>query len=97
MHHVLSERLQPIFRQFVNLIKHCATERYSRYDTNNHMLSEEKNVSILISSQFITLLLYLLISSQIDDATMGSSLGPTLANAFWIYHKKMARTLSTKT
>ena len=35
-------RLQPIFRQFVNLINHNTVQRYSRWNTSNHVLSEEK-------------------------------------------------------
>ena len=33
---------RPIFRQFVNLIKHNTMQHYSRWNTSNHMLSEKK-------------------------------------------------------
>ena len=33
---------------------------------------------------------------QINGVAMSSILGPTLANAFLVYHKKMTRTLSTR-
>ena len=34
--------LQPIFRQFVNLIKHCLIQQHSRWSISYHILSEEK-------------------------------------------------------
>ena len=54
-------RLQPIFRQYVNLINHNTIQWYSVWNTSNRMLSEEKskeNWSMLMSSQDITLLLH---------------------------------------
>ena len=54
-------RLQPISWQFVNLINHNTVQWYSRWNTSNRMLSEEKskgNWSILMPSQDTTLLLY---------------------------------------
>ena len=59
------QRLQPIFRQFVNLINHNTIQWYSRWNVSNRMLSEEKskrNWSMLMSSQDTTLLLYLAMS-----------------------------------
>ena len=41
-----------------------------------------------MSLQDITLLLYPVISSQIDGVTIGFSLDPTLAKVFLVYHKK---------
>ena len=45
LNHVFSRcferRPQPIFRQFVNLINHNKKQWYSRWNTNNRMLSEE--------------------------------------------------------
>ena len=55
------QRLQPISRQFANLIHHNTIQWYSRWNTSNRMLSEEKskrNWSMLMSSQDTTLLLY---------------------------------------
>ena len=55
------QRLQPIFRQFVNLIDHNTIQWCSRWNTSNRTLSEEnskRNWSMLMSSQDITLLLY---------------------------------------
>ena len=43
-------RLQPIFRQFVNLINHNTIQWYSRWNTSNHMLSEEKKNEKLINN-----------------------------------------------
>ena len=54
------QRLQPIFRQCVNLINHNTIQWYSRWNKSNRMLSEEKskrNWSMLISSQDIARLL----------------------------------------
>ena len=45
---VSSERLQPIFKQFVYLIKH-AKQMYSQWNINNHILSKTK-YKILMSS-----------------------------------------------
>ena len=59
-------RLQPFFRQFVNLINHNTMQWYSRWNTSNYALSEErrtKNWSMLKSSQDTTLLLYPVMSS----------------------------------
>ena len=70
LNHVFSRRfgqiLQPIFRQFVNLINHNTIQLYSRWNRSNCMLSEKKskgNWSMLMSSQDITLLLYCVMSN----------------------------------
>ena len=46
INHVFSRsfggRLQPIFRQFVNLVNHKSIQWYSRWNTSNRMLNEEK-------------------------------------------------------
>ena len=59
LNHVFSRRfgwrLHPIFRQFVNLINHNKIQWYSRWNTSNHMLSEE--ISLLI-----TIALYLVMT-----------------------------------
>lgn len=43
------ERLQPIFRHFANLIKHCIMQQYSRWNRSNHILSQEK---ITVTDQY---------------------------------------------
>ena len=58
LNHVFSRRfvqiLQPIFRQFVNLINHNTIQRYSRWNRSNCMLSEEKEQRKLINANVIT-------------------------------------------
>ena len=54
-------RLQPIFRQSVNLTNHNTIQWYSRWNLSNRILIKEKskrNWSMLMSSQDTTLLLY---------------------------------------
>ena len=46
-------RLQPILRQFVNLINHNKIQWYSRWNTSNYMLSEEKKNKKLINTNVI--------------------------------------------
>ena len=48
------QRLQPIFRQFVNLINHNKIQWYSRWNTSNRILSEEKKQKKLINANVIT-------------------------------------------
>ena len=43
---VSGEIIQPIFRHFVNLIKHFTVQWYSRRNAGNDMLSEEKGTEV---------------------------------------------------
>ena len=56
------KKTQPIFRQFVDLIKH-ASQRYSRQNMRNHMPGEQNTKSILMPPQNTIILLYPVISS----------------------------------
>ena len=51
-------------KQLYFLIKHYTIQQYSRWNASNHTLNEEKTKSILMPSQDIALLLYLMIFKQ---------------------------------